>query len=159
MKISEFIFKYKKASDDGKVELIEKNIKHAYVPYETKVAHCKAIADKTMLEDGRIKMNTPARYMLLICVFIQDHMGLDFVDLDNVAVFNQLEELGVDDMICATLPSEFKKYRAILDMIADDLLDEKRNYVDYIDRVMTELIAGFNELAKMLPKEEVKNGQ
>lgn len=159
MKFGEFIFKYKKADDGEKVELIKKNIKRKYVSYEMKSARCKAVAEGTMLEDDKIKMNTPARYMLLICVFILDHMDFELDGLTNVEFFNQLEETGADDMICTVLKSEFEKYRAILDMIVDDLLDEKRNYVDYIDRIAEGTIDVILALAKGMPKEEEKNGE
>lgn len=138
MKISEFVLKFKNAEkQEDQTGLVIDNIKNEYVPYEVKVAHCEAIAERTMLdENGKVRLNTPARYMLLIVVFIQDHMDLAFAGIDNVAMFNAMEECGADDAICGILDTEFKEYRAILDMCVDDLLDAKRNYVDYIDKIV-----------------------
>lgn len=136
MKISEFLLRYNKADDEAKQKLVADHIKHPYVPYETKVAHCEMIAERTMMQDGKVKLNTPARYMLLIVVFIQDHMDLEYGDIDNVAMFNKMEEVGADDLICAMLDSEFKKYRAVLDMCVDDLLDRERNYVDFVSNAI-----------------------
>lgn len=145
MTVKDFIDKYDRlASDKAKEEFIKSVICKRYLNYEDKIAMCTNIINcscyVTINDKKKFKQNTPAKYMLHRLSIIDKYTGIS-IDFSAAAdVFNTLEKKNMIDLIMCYIPeNELRKIDAIMQMVTEDIYENERSLISYIDTKFEEM--------------------
>ena len=146
MRVNELVEGYKKVGDkDG---YLKRHIKvKEYVPFIEKATQAEALAKITTLKDGRVNVNTPARFYLtyLRMIAMWTDVQIDFSD--GVAQFDLLDENGlVDKIVLEMIPErERDMFSSLIDMSSNDLMTNRYDVHAYVDEIL--------ELIKVVSKD------
>lgn len=161
MTVKDFIDKYDRlSSDKAKEEFVKSTIYKRYLNYEDKIAMCTNIVNcscyVTINEKRKFKQNTPVKYMLHRLSIIDKYTSISIDFSAAVETFNMLEKKELIDKIINTVPdNELRKIDAIMQMVTDDIYENERSLISYIDTKFEEmsllgssLLEGLGDVAK-----------
>lgn len=155
MIITEFVNGFKSAND--KEKFVKKHITRTYVPYEEKVSRCQRIIDNSMYvktDDGgqKFRPNTPLRYELFIITVVQCYTDIEYDTGKTLEGFNAMAECGAYDYIVKFVQEDTSIFQSVLEMMIDDTVDAERNYVDFIDRKIEDMLVILTQLFDVMAK-------
>lgn len=135
MKIEEFINGYKNATK--KEDYVKKHITNNYVPYSTKVAQCKKLVDVTSyvnINDKKMYyVNSPAQALLYNLLMVDLYTDIDLSYSEEE--FDMLDSDGLIDVILANISTnELTRFTEVLAMTKQDLIENERDFVSFIDK-------------------------
>lgn len=129
---------YKDIKDCNDIKIITE-----YVPYITKVAECKNIADVTSHKEVAGKRifvaDSTTRHLFYIMKLVQLYTDVEFEDNELVEAYDTLnEKLILDDLFgqvhndgTSTIPMiswlELRDFKAVMDMVIDDLYENEHS--------------------------------
>ena len=135
MKVEDFIRKYNKTSDID--TFISNRITTTYLPYEEKITLCDRVVQATCYKEVEGKrifwMNTPAQFMLFSVALIETYTDIELSE-NVIDDFNALDQQNLITKIIATIPeNEYATIRGLLDMIINDIRENERDLVSWIE--------------------------
>lgn len=160
MTVTEFVEEFNKTQTKDK--LIKSHIKTTYIPYEMKIALCDNIIKHSMYKEVNSKQvfvpNMPLQYMFVIRTVIEQYTDLEWSDTKNIMPeFNLLEQYDVVAYIFSKTTGEYtevgkdyQKLKTILNMMIDDITDEERSLVPYIDTKLEAMSLMLNSLSDVI---------
>lgn len=153
MKVNEFVKQLGMNKD--KEKYIKECLTTEYVSYAKKIAVCEAINTAcTRQKLGDVEMfhvNSPGRYLLTVLNLIDLYTKVDIDFSKPTEEFDALDECGATALLLSIIPqTESKTFLMINDMVRDDILENERSIVGYIDGKMNVLDA----LGEMMEMDE-----
>lgn len=137
MTVKDFVKKYVALQTDSDRErFLKKHIKDEYIPYEKKITICRVILDNSCYEtviSGKtetkvFRVNSPKRYFNYCIALIRYYTDLEFDPNDITEEFNLLDRNDLIDILVALISDkEVDKFKTILNMMFDDLIDRERS--------------------------------
>ena len=140
MTVKEFVDGY---VNGGKREAyVEKHVKKTYLPIDEKLRICESIAHTTTHTRDeatgreRYAVNTPVRFVLFMMTTIDRYTDVD-VDFENLAAeFDSLDKHGLIDLVIAHIDGhEFTTFNTFLEMAVDDISENERDIVSWLDNL------------------------
>ena len=152
MTVQEFIEAYDRAPQ--KDQFLKRHIKTDYVSYFLKIAECHKVVEFSMYKevDGRkvFWKDSPSLFQLFICRLLAHYTDVDLGN-DSANGFDELNKVGLINAIIDQIPeSEYKEWNTLLQMIADDEMENVRSFAGYLDTK----IDGINMLMKATAEDE-----
>ena len=133
-----------------------------YVPYMQKAQIAQKIFDATCMEDGRIVLNSPIRYLMYCRTVLDLYTNIklseknpevdddDTIGLVMMAEFDALNSLGLIEAIFAKIPErELNEFNTVLDMVSNDAMTNKTGVYGFFSDIVNRLIAVLNGLAEL----------
>lgn len=142
MNVGEFCFKYERSDKDGKEKLVKDHVKKDYVDFAIKVSTCENISKWALYDkEGHFMPNTPMLEMLFVVGVIPKYTDLTFDTSNNLHDYDVLIKTGAGSALLNAIGEDAARFRDVLDMVVDDVIDHERNMVDYLN----DLIIKFGE--------------
>lgn len=122
-------------------EYLHSRITKTYIPYEEKVALCKAIVNGTthVNVDGETlyQKNTPAQFVNYALTLISRYTDIE-IDFDNVLVeYNRLDEQDLINKLISIIPErEYASWNRIMQMTNDDAYDNERSIASMLEVIL-----------------------
>ena len=148
--IKNFINEYNNAENE--LEYMNGHIKTTYVPIERKASICEAICQASMyvtdINGARyFHQNSVARNILFVANIIGEYTDILF-NLDEMTKnYDLLEKEGLINVILSCLQSsELDKFNEILKLTVDDIKENERSFVGFMDGKVDALIDLLNHM-------------
>lgn len=151
MTVQEFINEYKNAINDRN-NFLKSIYKCEYVPYEDKISDCKRmlrVTSYTNTEPNLFKQDTVSRDMLYLLTIIDRYTIIDIDFTKALEEYNLLCSVDMDLLFEEyyrfeiELPKfveyEVNRYRNILSKLNNDLLENERSMIGYLDSKLAAL--------------------
>ena len=157
MTVKEFVAKEKVKRSTN----YSKYIATDYLNYEEKIALCKKIINKSCyIEiDGEqiFKANTPLRCMLYCLSVIDKYTNID-IDFNNALEdYNLLEKYELSNELIEAIPQEeIGKLETILKMILDDIFENERSMISFLDGKFRTIELSIDTLSSNLDQNKLK---
>lgn len=156
--VESFCKKYNETNiEETKKTLIEKIINPHYVSYEMKITICEMILENSYykktevngIEVKKLHVNSPAQYMLYCLNLIKYYTNITVDFSKSLEEFNMLNECGLLDILCNYIPEkELKEFRMILDMLENDIMQNKYETHAFISNQVERFGELFGRVAK-----------
>ena len=158
MNVGEFCFKYERGDEKAKEKLVKDHVKKKYLDYAIKVSQCEKIVRWAFYDaDGRFVPNTPMLEMLFVVGVIPKYTDLIFDESNNLNDYDHLIKTGAGSALLNAIGEDIVRFRDILDMVIDDVIDKERNLVDYLTELLAKFSEGISALAEEVGVEDGSN--
>lgn len=145
MTVENFVKDYLKSRN--RTEFLEKRLVNTYVDYNRKITLCTNVLRTTLFQKVKVgadkeievfKQNTPAIFLFFSLTLINEYTDID-VDFKNALTeFDMLEKEGLVDLLKTVIPEqEYNKFQTVLNMARDDIYENERSLVGYLDAKLT----------------------
>ena len=133
---------------------LSERINNNYVDFTKKVDICSRVIDATSKvivdKETTFRINSPARYMLFTLNLIDLYTDIDIDFKKGTECFNTLDSIGAIEHLINRIPErEVKNFQMIHDMVMNDMMENTRSLVGYLDNKMTAFKIAMNELTKV----------
>ena len=144
MTVKEFVEKYLSTPKKDRESLVKKHVVNTYIPYEKKVSICKSIVNIAMyvtIGDKKVyKKDTPTANLLVMRTLVDEYTDLQWDNIQNILPeFNLLEENDVLFEIEKIVQKDCHRLTNIMDIVINDVEDEERSLVPYLDTKITSI--------------------
>lgn len=163
LEIREFVAKFKNCRENEREKFIEKHIlKDKYVPYAEKIDTCKTIVNTSCYRKIKVegaektifKLDSPARYFSYCIAMIRNYTDLVWSKDKTVEEFDLLSKYGLVDALFAYMPEkEVGTTKTILDMVLNDLMENERSVVSFMDSASEGFSDIFNAISEVMINE------
>lgn len=144
MNINVFIREYKMHQGDNKLTYLEKHVKNVYTPYLEKVTLCSNLAKitthRTIEKENKTEfyVNSCNRYILFVMRILSIYTDLDINFANSKETSDAYDSLCREGLIPIFMeqlinPIEINEFKLILDMCINDIYENERSIVSYID--------------------------
>lgn len=151
MNILNFIKELNKA--DNKVAFVDSHIdSNKYVPYEVKVKICQNIVESSCLEDGRVKYNTPALFMLYDLAIIEQYTDIEIDYEISTQIYNNLLQNNIISLVKETSifpPKELDAFDEILDWVLNDFKMNEGSFIGWLNNRVDNLGTLLEEIPQL----------
>lgn len=128
---------------------LRKRVVVDYVPYEEKIAACKAIIMSSCTSEGRYVKNTPSQFMLFAMTLIDRYTDIDINKENMLDEFNQFDSRDLVNVIISFIPShEYKTWELLIKMVDDDFYENEHSLVSFLEHkldTITQVIDSIEE--------------
>lgn len=154
MNVEKFVKDYSKSQN--KEGFLKKRFVNTYVDYNRKITLCTNVLRTTLFQKVKVsvdkeievfKQNTPATAMLFSLTLVNEYTDID-VDFKNALnEFDMLEKEGLVDLLVNSIPRlEHDKFQTILNMVRDDIYENERSLIGYLDSKLTATELGLGSI-------------
>lgn len=152
----EFVEAYERAPQ--KDAFWQRNIKDVYVSYFQKIAEAHTIVNYSMYKEvnGRkvFWKDSPSLFQLFMCRLIAHYTSIDLGD-NSAEGFDELNRAGLINEIVTHIPEkEYKEWSTILEMVANDEMENSRSFAGYLDTKLEAISILMNTL---IENDDIKN--
>ena len=160
MKVKEFIEEYESLSKKKEYSPIN-HITINYLSYSRKIAMIKGIVDAASyieISGKKIyKRNTPQMYFLFSMKLLETYTDIEIGTEKVVNEYDSLVSSGAMDAILSCIPASEKTIlNGMLDMTVDDLENNTRSIVSFLETKMDSIDIAINTFLDVLEKPEIK---
>ena len=160
--VDELIKKVETARKTKKDYPFEKHIVRNYMPYSEKEGLVKSIVRTTSykkVEDTELyERNTLSMLFVLTMKLIESYTHVSLNINDIVSDYDKLMESGIMDKLMDSIPeSEITIIKGMLDMVRDDLEENTRSLVSFLETKTKAMEMAMGRFEKILSKPEIKD--
>ena len=132
-------------------EYVNKHIKTDYVSYFLKMAEAHKVIEFSMYKEVNGKKvfwkDSPTMFQLFVCRLLDHYTDID-LGSESAQAFDDLNSNGLIEVIIAHIPEqEYKEWNTLVNMIAEDELENTRSFAGYVDTKIEALSMMLSALA------------